>query len=65
MNSYMFANPSLSEGVGRILDFGNTLTEYNRSGDAREDDLNAAWSDWLAVAEDLRESIQSIVQSEP
>lgn len=64
-SSFLFANPSLSEGAGRILDFGDNLAEYNRSADDKEADLNAMWSDWLAFAEDLRGEIRSVVKSEP
>jgi hypothetical protein len=53
MGSYtdiLFARPSFAEGMARIMDFGNTLTEYNRSPDP---DAIAIAADWNAVAEDL------------
>ncbi len=30
---FLYARPSFAEGMARIMDFGNTLTEYNRSPD--------------------------------
>jgi hypothetical protein len=62
-STFLFARPSLSEGIGRVLDLGDTLTEYNRSPDAYEADLNAAWVDWLAVSDDLR-SAMGLVNTE-
>lgn len=52
--SFLFARPSFSEGMGRVLDFGDTLTEYNRSASDYEADCNAAWADWSAVGDDIR-----------
>ena len=54
MTSYLFARPSLFEGVGRILDFGGTLTMYNMSKTSDEADTKAAAADWQTVGEDLR-----------
>jgi len=28
---FLYARPSFAEGVARIMDFGNTLNEYNES----------------------------------
>jgi hypothetical protein len=53
-SSTLFARPSFSEGVGRLLDFGNTLSEYNRSQNGQEADLAALRTDALALGEDLR-----------
>jgi hypothetical protein len=64
-SSFLFARPSVAEGVGRLLDFGDTLTEYNRSPSEEQADINAAWCDWLAVAADLRGAMRSFAQSEP
>jgi len=54
---FLFARPSLCEGMGRLLDFGDTLSEYNSSTDTQEADTNALWSDWLAVGDDVCGSI--------
>ena len=45
-----FATPTWQEGVGRLVDFGNTLTEYNRSANP---DARAMAQDWDAVGEFL------------
>lgn len=57
---FLFARPSFSEGTARILDFGDTLTEYNRSKTPEEADFNALFSDWCAVGDDLRTAMSRI-----
>lgn len=42
--------------MGRILDFGESLTAYNTSGSADEADCKAVAADWNAVGLDLREA---------
>ncbi len=59
-STFLFARPTAAEGVGRILDFGDTLTEYNRSPTDQMADLNAAWCDWLAVASDFRKAMSIV-----
>jgi hypothetical protein len=61
-DSYLlFARPSFVEGMGRVVDFGDTLTEFNRSLDAAQADHLALWSDWNAVADDLNAVIGRFV----
>jgi hypothetical protein len=55
--SFLFVNPSFCEGMGRILDFGNTMTEYNYSKSPAEADHRAMKEDWLAVGADIRMAI--------
>ena len=57
-SSILFARPSFLEGAGRIFDFGNAMTEYNRSATATEADQRALWADWCAVGDDLRNAIR-------
>ena len=52
-SSFLFARPSLIEGAGRILDFGDTLTEYNRSPTGEIADYIALATDWKQVGGDL------------
>lgn len=52
--SYLFARPSFFEGMGRILDLGNTMTEYNVSENPSEADRRAMLADWCAVGDDIR-----------
>lgn len=53
-SSFLFARPSFAEGVGRLFDFGNTLSEYNRSPSGDEADATALRADGLALGEDMR-----------
>ena len=50
---FLFARPSVAEGVGRILDFGDRLTEYNRSATAQQADRIAIACDWHRVGLDI------------
>jgi hypothetical protein len=52
-SNFLYADPSFTEGMARILDFGDTLTEYNRSLSPEQADAIALNSDWRAVIEDL------------
>lgn len=49
----LFATPSYLEGFARVLDLGDTFTDYNTSPDAAEADFLALRSDWRAVGEDF------------
>jgi hypothetical protein len=53
-SSILFARPSFAEGVGRLHDFGNTLTQYNTSENGAAADLTALQADGLALGEDMR-----------
>lgn len=50
---FLFAPPTFLEGMGRLVDFGDTLTEFNRSIDNAQADRLALWADWNAVGDDL------------
>ena len=52
-STFLFASPSFFEGAGRILDFGNTLSQYNRSETPEEADARAFAADWNAIGDDL------------
>lgn len=57
MNRYtdfLFARPSFLEGMARILDLGNTLSEYNESLTPEEADTRALRADWKAVGSDIQ-----------
>ncbi len=58
----LYATPSFTEGIGRILDFGNTLTEYNNSPSGEQADFLALRADWRAVAADLRTAMSGTDQ---
>ena len=53
----LFARPSFIEGIARILDLGATLNIYNEDKNDKEADGKALWSDWLAVGDALRDSV--------
>jgi hypothetical protein len=56
-STYLFAVPSWVEGVGRIFDFGDALSEYNYSATPEDADAVATYLDWSAVGGDLRRAI--------
>jgi len=62
-SDFLFAQPSLWEGMGRLLDFGGFLSEYNTSRNGREADAVANAMDWKAVYEDLETAYNDYTQS--
>lgn len=56
-STYLFATPSFSEGAGRLVDFGDTLTEYNVSISPQQADAIAMLMDFGAVGEDIKVAI--------
>lgn len=52
-STFLFARPSFSEGVARLIDFGNTLSEYNASPTSEEADARAFRADMMAVDMDM------------
>lgn len=61
---FLFARPSFLEGIARLLDFGNTLTEYNTSPSGEAADYYAMQSDWEMVGQDLWSGIHQFEQAE-
>ena len=59
LTDLLFARPSFLEGMARIIDFGGTLVEFNRSPDGNSADSLAIASDWYAVGQDLRNAIDA------
>ena len=60
---FLFARPSFLEGVARIMDFGDTLQEYNYSSDPTEADYRAIWSDWQVVGDELRQALKTLPEA--
>ena len=58
---YLYALPSFWGGWARIVDFGDTLTEYNRSRDGAEADFLALRADWCVVGDDIAEAYETVV----
>jgi hypothetical protein len=62
---FLFALPTWQEGAGRLVDFGDSLTEYNRTSAPEDPDARATAQDWLAVGGHLRSAMgQSAVDEE-
>lgn len=49
----LFARPSFLEGMARLFDFGDTLSEYNSSLTPEQADRLAIASDWRAIGMDM------------
>ena len=49
----LFANPSLSEGMGRVLDLLGNHDIYNEDSTPAEADAKAIYSDWASVGDHL------------
>lgn len=64
MTDFLFARPSFFEGIGRIIDLGGTLTEFNTSLGPEQADRLATASDYMAVASDLRASAERVMARE-
>jgi hypothetical protein len=62
-SSFLFARPSLTEGVARIVDFGNTLNSYNSSMTPEQADFFAILADWRAVGQDLSNAAAACIGS--
>jgi len=59
LSGFLFAQPSLIEGIARLIDFGNTLEEYNSSPSPDMADALAIASDWKVVGDDLRQAMSN------
>ena len=59
----LFARPSFWGGTAALVDFGNTLFEYNVSLTPGQADYFATKSDWAAVGNDLRRAIRELEAS--
>ena len=53
---FLGARASIFEGAARILDFGDTLTEFNQSVSPEQADATAMRADWETVGADLRDA---------
>lgn len=56
----LYARPSVWEGWARILDFGNTLTEYNYSKSGEAADVQALWMDWATVGVAIQQAYDDL-----
>jgi hypothetical protein len=56
--NFLVASPNFLEGIARVLDFGDTLTQYNYSLTEEQADRIAVGSDWHFVGLDLKSAIE-------
>jgi hypothetical protein len=63
-STFLFARPSWQEGMGRLVDFGHSLTEYNRTRSPGDPDARATAQDWLAVGDLLRWALWTYSESQ-
>lgn len=57
ISDFLVARPSFWEGISRIVDFGNTLQEYNVSSSGDVADAVALRNDWRMVGRALRDAM--------
>ncbi len=60
---FLYAMPSFWSGWARIIDLGDTLTEYNQSLSPAQADYLALRSDWLVVGNDIRDAYQEALNA--
>jgi hypothetical protein len=61
LTDYLFARPSLIEGIGRNIDLFGVLNNYNYSTSGEEADLRALKEDLNALKQDFDTSFKSVV----
>ena len=64
-STILFAAPSLLEGWARIVDIGDTLSEYNVSPSPEWADAVALWMDWYSVGDDIRTAMKVHADAAP
>lgn len=62
LTGFLYARPSFLEGMARLFDFGNTLSEYNRSLTGEQADFLALRADWRAAAKDLGIALNDCIE---
>ncbi len=58
--SRLFAMPSFTSGMARVLDLGGLYDSYNTSLSDEAADRAALASDWRAVGSDLKQAMSSM-----
>ena len=65
MTDFLYARPSIIEGIGRNIDFFGSLNSYNYSKNGEEADKLALANDFLVIYMDLYKAyINTICQIE-
>ena len=65
ISGFLYAQPTFTEGMASMLDFGATLMQYNISRNSDEADALALHADWLAVGKDIRDAIATFAERHP
>jgi len=55
---FLYSRPSFLEGFARIVDFANTLQEYNSSSTPEIADERAVRADWGAIGNDMYKALE-------
>ncbi|MGO8761568.1 MAG: hypothetical protein ACLP2P_08820 [Desulfobaccales bacterium] len=61
---FLFGSFGFFEGMARVLDLGSTMVMYNESSTPQEADIQALYSDWQAVGNDLENAMRSYGQEQ-
>lgn len=61
--TFLFANPSLVEGLARLVDLGGTFDQYNESATEEAADLRALTQDWSTVGDHLRLAFRAVAEA--
>jgi hypothetical protein len=61
MTDFLFARPSVLEGIGRNIDLFGVMNTYNFSENEAEADSKAMLNDWIAVYGDLYKAYNGMV----
>ncbi len=62
LSTFLFAEPSFTEGMARVLDMGGTLNLYNHFPTPAQADFWAISADWRAVGQDLRQILLAEIE---
>jgi hypothetical protein len=63
MSDYLFARPSVLEGIGRNVDFFGILNCYNKSPTKREADFKALKNDLEVLKQDFNIAYGKVMQN--
>lgn len=58
MSDFLFARPSFLAGFGSIIDWSDSLREFNRSANPTIANCIAIRSDWRAVGSDIQTALE-------
>lgn len=64
-STFLFPTPNWCEGMARLVDFGNSLTMFNRSQAPEDPDVRAMTQDWLSVGDRIREAMSKFASHAP